>query len=79
MRLFRKCVAFLLYGVLFLQGGESFRITTWMRAVAVTSTAFDSTMRRRRSRIESDRLARSVQMMQTDADHDERTLRLRWR
>ena len=79
MRLFRKCVAFLLYGVLFLPGGESFRITTWMRAVAVTSTAFDSTMRRRRSRIESDRLARSVQMMQTDADHDERTLRLRWR
>jgi hypothetical protein len=79
MRLFRKCVAFLLYGALFLPGGESFRLTTWMRAVAVTSTAFDSTMRRRRSQMESDRLARSVQMLQMDAEHEERTLRLRWR
>jgi hypothetical protein len=79
MRLLRKFVAFLLYGVLFLPGGESFRLTTWMRAVAVTSTAFDSTMRRRRSQIESDRLARPVQMLQMDAEHDERTLRVRWR
>jgi hypothetical protein len=79
MRLLRKCVAFLLYGVLFLPGGDSFRLTTWMRAVAVTSTAFDSTLRRRRSQLESDRLARSVQMLQLDTEHEERTLRIRWR
>lgn len=79
MRLFRKFVAFLLYGILFLPGGDSFRLTTWMRAVAVTSTAFDSTMRRRRSQIESDRLAYSMQMLQLDAEHEERTLRIRRR
>lgn len=77
MRLFRKCVALFLYGVLFLPGADSFRVTTWMRAVAVTSTAFDSTMRRRRSRMESERLARQLRVLQMDADHEERTLRIR--
>jgi hypothetical protein len=77
MRLFRKFVAILLYALLLLPGAESFRVTTWMRAVAVTSTAFDSTLRRRRSRLESERLAKAVQVMQMEKEHEERTLRVR--
>jgi hypothetical protein len=77
MRLFRKLVAFVVYGALFLPGTDAFRLNSWMRAVSVTSTAFDSTMRRRRSRIENDRLARDLRMLRTDVDRDERTLRVR--
>jgi hypothetical protein len=79
MRVFRKLVALVLYGALLLPGAESFRITTWLRAVTVTSTAFDSTMRRRRSRLENDRFARDLKLLQRDADHGERTLRVRVR
>lgn len=77
MSVVRKFVALLLYGILFLPGADSFRVTTWMRAVAVTSTAFDSTMRRRRSRLESERLAKHVLVLQMEAEKEERTLRVR--
>lgn len=79
MRLLRKLVAVLAYAVLFLPGADASRLTAWMRAVTVTSTAFDSTMRRRRSKIESERLAQSVALLQMDRLHEERTLRVRLR
>lgn len=77
MRLVRKFVALILYGALFLPGADSFRVTSWLRAVSVTSTAFDSTMRRRRSALENERFARHLQLMQMDQQHEERTLRVR--
>jgi hypothetical protein len=77
MRLVRKLVAVVAYALLFLPGTDASRLTAWMRAVTVTSTAFDSTMRRRRSKIESERLARTVTLLQMDALHEERTLRVR--
>lgn len=79
MRLLRKLAAVIAYGVLFLPGADASRLTAWMRAVTVTSTAFDSTMRRRRSKIESERLAQTVALMQMDHLHEERTLRVRLR
>jgi hypothetical protein len=79
MRLVRKLVAVIAYAFLFLPGADASRITAWMRAVTVTSTAFDSTMRRRRSSIESERLARNVTLLQMDHLHEERTLRVRLR
>ena len=79
MRILRKLVAVVAYALLFLPGADASRLTAWMRAVTVTSTAFDGTMRRRRSRIESERLARDMAMLQLDALHEERTLRVRLR
>jgi hypothetical protein len=63
--------------LLFLPGTDASRLTAWMKAVSVTSTAFDSTLRRRRSALESERLARNVTMLQMDAELEERTLRIR--
>jgi hypothetical protein len=77
MRLFRKLVAFVVYGALLFPGTDSFRLNAWMRAVSVTSTAFDGTLRRRRSRLENDRFARHLKMLQMDVQHEERTLRTR--
>ena len=77
MRIFRKLVAFVVYGALFLPGTDAFRLNAWMRAVSVTSTAFDSTLRRKRSRIESEHLSRYVRLLRMDVDHEERTLRVR--
>lgn len=77
MRLLRKLVAFAVYGALFLPGTDSFRLNAWMRAVSVTSTAFDSTLRRRRSRLENERFSRHLKLLQMDVDHEERTLRVR--
>ena len=77
MRLFRKLVAFVLYGTLLVPGTDSFRLNAWMRAVSVLSTAFDGTLRRRRSRIESERLARNLKLLGMDDGHEERTLRAR--
>jgi len=78
MRLFRKLVAFVVYGALLLPGTDSFKLTSWMRAVEVTSTAFDGTMRRRRSRVENERFARHLKLLQMDVEHEERTLKVRW-
>lgn len=77
MRLLRKFVALVVYGALLLPGADTFRLTTWLRAVTVTSVAFDSTMRRRRSRLENERFARTLKLLRRDSDQEERTLRIR--
>lgn len=74
MRVLRKVVALLVYGALLMPFGDSFRLNAWMRAVSVTSTAFDSTLRRRRSRMENERFAKVMRLLQLE---EERTLRRR--
>lgn len=77
MRCVRKLVAFLVYGALLLPGTDSFRLNAWMRAVAITSTAFDGTLRRRQSRLENERFARHLKLLLGQPGHEERTLRTR--
>jgi hypothetical protein len=70
MRFLHKFIAFALYAAILLPGSE-YRLTAWMRAVEVTSTALNRTMRRRRSSIENARLARFMTLMhELDGDHD---------
>jgi hypothetical protein len=77
MRLLRKLVAFLVYGALLLPTTDTIRLNAWMRAVEITSTAFDRTLRRRRSRLENQRFAKHMETMHLDVQHEERTLRVR--
>ena len=77
MRVIRKLIALVVYGALFLPGGDNFRLHSWMRAVEITSTAFDATLRRRRSRLESERFTRHLRVLRLENQHEERTLRVR--
>lgn len=71
MRFLRKLVALALYAAVLMPGSSEIRLNAWMRAVEVTSTALDRTMRRRRSSIESERFARYLNLMHSlDAEHD---------
>lgn len=73
----RKLVAFLVYAAILLPTGD-YRVTAWIRAVEVTSTALDKTLRRKKSRIESDRLSRHLQLTQiADGDKQDLTGRLK--
>jgi hypothetical protein len=76
MRILRKFVALFLYAAVLLPTTD-FKFSAWMRAVEVTSTAFDSTMRRRRSKVENERFSRHLRLLQMDAQHEEKTLRVR--
>ncbi|HEY3054372.1 MAG TPA: hypothetical protein VGK31_00425 [Thermoanaerobaculia bacterium] len=70
MRFLRKLIAFALYAAVLLPGSD-YRLNAWMKAVEVTSTALDRTLRRRKSSIENDRFARFVKLMHDlDGDHD---------
>jgi hypothetical protein len=63
-------IAFALYAAVLLPGSD-YRLNAWMKAVEVTSTALDRTLRRRKSSIENDRFARFVKLMHDlDGDHD---------
>lgn len=73
MRLLRKLFALAIYSVLFLPTAD-YRTTAWLRALEVTQTSLDRTLRRRRSRIENDRLARHLQVLTFDQGQEERTL-----
>ena len=73
MRLLRKLLALAIYGILFLPTAD-YRTTAWIRALEVTQTSLDRTLRRRRSRIENDRLARHLQVLTRDDGQEERTL-----
>ena len=70
MRFLRKIVAFALYATVLLPGSD-YRVNAWMKAVEVTSTALDRTLRRRKSSVENDHFARFVKLMHDlDGDHD---------
>ena len=76
MRLLRKLVALAVYAVMFLPTAD-YRTTAWIRALEVTSTSLDKTLRRRKSRMENERMARHVQMMHLDVEYEEQTLKIR--
>ena len=76
MRLLRKLLAIAIYVVVFLPTAD-YRATSWLRALEMTQTSLDKTLRRRRSKIENDRLARHLQMLSFKVDHEEKTLQRR--
>lgn len=77
MRLLKKILALLVYGALFLPGSD-YRITAWVRAVETVSTSMDRTMRRRKARLENDRLNQHVRMLhEAGVDLGEETQRIR--
>ncbi len=74
MRILRKLIALVVYAALLLPGSD-YRLSAWMRAVEVTSTALDRTMRRRKSQIENERVARHMRILQMAGDdREEQTL-----
>lgn len=76
MRLLRKLIALAVYIAVFLPGAD-YRTTAWIRALEVTSTSLDKTLRRRKSRLENERLARHLQMNQMDVEYEEQTLKIK--
>lgn len=76
MRVLRKLIALAVYAVMFLPTAD-YRTTAWIRALEVTSTSLDKTLRRRKSRIEGERLARHLQMNGLDVPYEEQTLKIR--
>lgn len=74
MRVLRKLIALAVYAVMFLPTAD-YRTTAWIRALEVTSTSLDKTLRRRKSRLENDRLARHMEMNELDVPYEEQTMR----
>ena len=79
MRVLRKFVALIVYAAILLPGtGPDIRWTAWFRAVEMTSTALDKTLRRKKSRIENARLAETLEMTQVaDGERQDMTGRIR--
>ena len=77
MRFLRKLVALALYATVLLPGSD-YRINAWMKAVEVTSTALDRTLRRRKSSVENDHLSRFIKLMHA-LDADQGDVTWRWR
>ncbi|MGZ7078066.1 MAG: hypothetical protein ACXVJT_01520 [Thermoanaerobaculia bacterium] len=74
MKLFRKLVAMALYAALLLPGSE-YHVTSWLKAVELTSTVLDRTMRRRKSQIQNEHLARFLRSLQiAERDREDATL-----
>jgi hypothetical protein len=70
MRFLRKLIAFALYATVLLPGSD-YRLNAWMKAVEVTSTSLNRTLRRRKSSLENERFARFLKLMhELDGDHD---------
>lgn len=77
MRLLRKLVAMVVYAAVLFPGSD-YRVTAWVRAIEVASTALDKTMRRRKSRLENDRFARTLHLVQiADGEREDATGRFR--
>jgi hypothetical protein len=77
MRILKKVLALCVYAMLFLPTSD-YRITAWMRAVETMSTSLDRTMRRRKSRLENERLNYHVRMLhEAGVDLGESTQRIR--
>ena len=77
MRFLRRLIALAVYASLLLPMSEH-RLTAWMKAVEVTSTALDRTLRRRRSSLENERSSRFMRLLQVASENlGERTMRRR--
>jgi hypothetical protein len=79
MRLLRKLVALIVYATILLPGtGADIRWTAWFRAVEISSTAFDKTLRRKRSALENEQLSRTMNLTQiADGERQDMTGRIR--
>lgn len=69
VKVVRKLIALLLYAVLLLPGAE-LRMTTWLKAVEASTAIADRTMRRRKSRVENDRMARYIRAADGQTSND---------
>ncbi len=69
VRIVRKCIALLLYAILLLPGAEH-QMASWLRAIEASTAVVDRTMRRRKSKVENDRLAK---FMETGSQEDRKT------
>lgn len=76
MKILRKLVAFVIYGALLLPGSD-YQMTAWVRALEITSTSFDKTLRRRKSRVENQRFVKDLVILHMDEDQEEKTMRVR--
>ena len=76
MRILRKLIAIAVYAALLLPSADH-RLTRWVKAIEVTSTALDRTLRRRRSRAENERIIKHLAILQSVADDEEKTERLK--
>ena len=76
MRILRKLIAIAVYAALLLPTSDA-RLTKWVKAIEITSTALDRTLRRRRSRVENERLIKHLAILQSVADDEEKTERLK--
>lgn len=57
MKIVRKIIAMILYAVVLLPGAE-YKMSSWLKAVEASTAVVDRTMRRRKSRVEHERLAK---------------------
>ena len=76
MRILRKLMAILVYATVLLPCADV-RITAWVRAIEITSTSLDKTLRRRKSKIENERVIRHLALLQLEEDREEKTMRRR--
>ena len=76
MRFLRRLLAFALYAAVLLPMND-YRLNAWMKAVEVTSTSLHPALRRRKSSVENDRMARFLKLM-NDLGGDE-DVTWRWR
>jgi hypothetical protein len=73
VKVVRKLIAMVLYAALVLPGSE-YRMTSWLKAVELTSTVLDRTLRRRKSEIQNDKLARFLRSLQVTSEREDATL-----
>lgn len=77
MRLLRKLIAFCVYAAVLFPSTD-YKVSAWMRAVEITSTTLDRTLRRKKAKLENDNSARALHLMQiVDGDKQEFTGRIR--
>ena len=57
----------MLYAVLLLPGAE-YRMTSWLKALEASTAVVDRTMRRRKSKVENDKLAQYLRSTHTPAE-----------
>ena len=76
MKILKKVIAIAVYAALILPVGHD-RLARSLKAIEVTTTALDRTMRRRRSRVENERIIKHLAILQSVADDEEKTERLK--
>ncbi|HEX9162297.1 MAG TPA: hypothetical protein VF980_11370 [Thermoanaerobaculia bacterium] len=77
MRFLRKLIAFALYASV-LAPMTDYNLPSWVKAIEVTSTALDRTLRRRKSSLENDHYARFLKLMHA-LDARQGDVTWRWR